>query len=193
MTSVAEWIEEDITEDMLKEANANVRKYNQHNLFGGEYAQKLAGEVGRLALRKYLDDNNIQYEEDTHIGSKDDFDFIVNGKNVSLKTQLVNYAPKEQWRCEVNEQQLDNPCDFHLFAKAHLKENKVWLVGCITKDKFDEEGTLRQAGETLDDNKKSWDVKETKKDIPISDLDPVESTFNTKNGINKQNGLEKFF
>ena len=65
---------------MFGEAKHNVKKYNDFNLFGGEYAQKLAGEVGRLALRKYLQDKDILFEEDTHIGSKDEFDFIINKK-----------------------------------------------------------------------------------------------------------------
>jgi len=173
MTSYNEWEEIDITEEMLGEAKVNVKKYNKFNLFGGEYTQKLAGEVGRLALRKYLVDNDRDYKEDTHIGSRDDFDFIINGKNVSLKTQLMNVKPLPEYRCEVNVQQLENECDYHLFAKAFLKKNKVWLMGCITKVRFDKEGVMRKKGDILDDNIKKWTVKETKKDVPISILEPI--------------------
>lgn len=167
------WVEIDLTEDLLIEAKQNVKKYNKFNLFGGQYLQKLAGEVGRLAFRKYLNDMNILFIEDKHIGSKDEFDFKINDKNISLKTQLVNYFPEERWRCEVNEKQLDNPCDFHLFAKAHLSKNKVWLVGIITKNKFDKIGILRKKGDVMEDNLREWKIKETKKDVAISELDPI--------------------
>ncbi|MDP2672992.1 MAG: hypothetical protein Q8O84_04220 [Nanoarchaeota archaeon] len=166
-------MEIEITEDMLIEARQNVKKYNTFNLFCGDYAQKLAGEVGRLALRKYLIGASIPFVEDTRIGNKDEFDFKIKDKNVSLKTQLVNYLPEERWRCEVNEKQLNNPCDFHLFAKTNLSKNKVWLVGIISKDRFDNKGILRKEGEIMEDNFKKWAIKETKKDVSILELDPI--------------------
>lgn len=177
MTIITDWIEFDIDDGLLKEANSNVKKYNQFNLFGGAYDQKLAGEVGRLALRKYLHEKKITFSEDTHIGSKDEYDFIINNKNVSLKTQLINYPPREHWRCEVNEKQLNNTCDYHLFAKAFLSKNKVWIVGCIEKTRFDKEGILRKKGDVMTDNLKEWEVKETKKDIAIKDLDKIDVLF----------------
>ena len=187
MTSSDQWIKIDIDKELLAEANSNVKKYNLFNLFGGAYAQKLAGEVGRLALRKYLTDNKIEFSGDTHIGSKDEYDFIINNKNISLKTQLVNYSPSERWRCEVNEKQLENPCDYHLFIKAFLKDNLIWIVGCIKKSRFDREGILRKKGDIMKDNFTEWEVKETKKDISITELEGVEVLLEFKQINPKKN------
>ncbi|MDD5132970.1 MAG: hypothetical protein PHD81_03450 [Candidatus Nanoarchaeia archaeon] len=177
MTTENDWIKIDISDDMLKEAEENVKKYNNFNIFGGGYNQKLVGEIGRLALRKFLDKNKIVYEEDTHIGSKDEFDFIINGKNVSLKSQLLNFHCLTKYRCEVNEKQLNNSCDYYLFTKVCLKEKITLLVGCITKERFDKEGTLRKKGEILSDNFTSKPIKENKKDLTISDLDLIEKIY----------------
>ena len=179
MTDDSEWVEIGIDEEMLAEAKVNVEKYNDYNLFGGAKNQKLAGEVGRLALRKDLDKNKIVYKEDKHIGSKDQFDFIVNGKNTSLKTQLLNnkFVPLPRYRCEVNEQQLDNPCDDYVFAKVNLNLKKVWLVGCISKKRFDKEGILQEKGKEMSDNATKWAVEETKKDVTILSLDPLKYLY----------------
>jgi len=170
-------IEIRITDEMLTEAKANVTKYNDYNLFGGAYTQKLAGEIGRLALRQHLMRNSIAFSEDTNIGSKDEFDFIIGGKNISLKTQLCNHKPQNHWRCEVTEKQLNNECDYHLFIKTNLNVCKVWIVGCIKKEIFDIIGVYRQQGEVLDDNLKEWNVKVTKKDVLIDQLSSIEDLF----------------
>jgi len=162
-----------VDKSILEEAKANVKKYNSFNLFGGAYAQKLAGEVGRLCLRQFLINNQYQFKEDTHIGSKDEFDFIIENKNVSLKTQLINFPPKQEWRCEVFIGQIENPCDYHLFLKTHLKDNVSYICGCISKSEFDNISVLRTAGELLDDNFTPWNVKETKRDVMISQLHDI--------------------
>lgn len=163
-------IEIEISPEMLTEAKINVKKYNDHNLFGGAYAQKLAGEIGRLAFRFYLQKHGFKFVEDTHIGSKDEFDFIVEGQNVSLKTQLINFPPQPQWRCEVFIGQIENPCDYYVFAKCHLRGDMAYLCGCISKEEFDRISIVREAGAVLDDNFTPWAVKETKRDVTINEL-----------------------
>lgn len=171
-------------QEMLREAEVIATvlegyRGNECNIFGGGRRQKLAGEMGRLALRRYLRMRCCPYEEDLSLGKPDRFDFIIDGRNVSLKTSLVGSDgdPQPYWYCEVNAKQLDHPCDYYLFAKAYPDPWRAWLVGCITKEAFDRIGVLRQKGEmaTLPRGGKSWPVRDTKKDVRISDLDDLET------------------
>ena len=52
MSKKTEWIEINLTEDILNEAEQNVKKYNKFNLFGGQEQQKLAGEDHNFLLNK---------------------------------------------------------------------------------------------------------------------------------------------
>lgn len=159
---------------MLEEADANIQKYNDYNVFCGKPLQKMAGELGRLALRAYLQQHEIEFIEDTTIGSRDDFDFIINGQIVSLKNQKIQFPPQEDWRCEVNGQQINNSCDYYLFAKVDIWRGVTWLVGCIEKTRFDNDGQLHEKGSILTSIKSSWEVRETKKDVLISQLDALD-------------------
>lgn len=193
MTHKEDWAEIQISPAMLDEANDNVQKYNNYNIFCGKPLQKLAGELGRLALRIYLLDHEIEFIEDTTIGSRDEFDFIINGRLVSLKTQKIQFPPREDWRCEVNGQQINNSCYYYLFAKVDILKQVAWLVGCIEKARFDKESQLHEKGSILTSIKSSWKVKETKRDVLISQLDTLDGCYcPVTNIINGQLRLRLF-
>jgi len=178
MSVADDWIEVSIDGGMLSLAEEYARrlaeyKDNSWNIFGGSLQHKIVGELGRLALRKYLREKRVLFEEQVVFGRMDDFDFKIGDKVFSLKTLHSAGTPRGEWRCEVNVAQLRNHCHYYVFAIVQRGMPIVRLVGGISKSRFDEQGILRPAGSVVDAGVETWRVKEAKKDVFVKSLSPL--------------------
>lgn len=54
------------------------------------------GTIGQLVFKKYLDDQNIQFDFQLQYGQYDDYDFILNEKIVEIKSS--GYKNQNEWR-----------------------------------------------------------------------------------------------
>jgi len=57
------------------------------------------------------------------------YDFILNDKNIDVKTMIVTYPPKEEHFSGVLAKQPSQDIDIYLFAQYDKSSNTVWLKG----------------------------------------------------------------
>jgi hypothetical protein len=102
-------------------------------------------------------------------GHSDCFDFKVKNKIIEVKTQINEYIPRPFWRCEVTEKQIHREADYYVFNKLSIKRKEIFVVGFISKEKFQKKAIYRRKGDMLD----GWAVIEPKYDVKISDLEEL--------------------
>ena len=140
------------------------------------------GYLGEFGFNKLCIDLNlnIKYLGDIVTNSPDDGDFICNsnGKTIDVKTQEVFYWPKDDWRCEVTDEQLIRDIDFYFFTKLYtpkIKQEKKQLIllGGLAKNEFKSKAKFRPAGTILKGKK----VHYPKWDVLISELKDIKELF----------------
>jgi len=168
-----------VPEDIRKEAEERSQKLAE--LHKGRWTKfdspddNYSGEIGRIVIQRYFKENGLNPISDDELhGKSDKFDIKIKEKLVEVKTQIIkDYEPQLHWRCEINKKQKDREdrkFDFVVFIKLNLVKNLAYVVGFISYDKFMEKAKFHPKGEIMDDNKKSWAVKEDKYDVRIDEL-----------------------
>ncbi len=138
-----------------------------------ERIEKIAiGYLGEFAFKEWCTLNSLEVvylgEE---VGFKpDNGDFIsVSNVVIDVKTQEVAYMPQDDWRCEVTSEQINRPSDIYVFSKLFSKENRLYVVGWITKNNFKEKAQYREPGTLL----KGKPVHYPKYDVTIDELNEL--------------------
>lgn len=78
----------------------------------------LIGAIGKLILRKYLEDNNIKFEFEYQAGKYDEMDFSINNEIVEVKTSRYDNTGFQRLNLLYSEDQF----------QAELKKNFIYCV-----------------------------------------------------------------
>lgn len=109
------------------------------------------GAVGELLiynlfkLKGYTVDFNSTY----------DYDLIINGLKVDVKTKKTTVEPKENYLCSIAAYNTRQECDYYFFVRVDLEKRIGYFLGYIKKEDFFRKATFRQKGES-DGN---WEFK----------------------------------
>ena len=138
-------IEIDVTDTMLQEAQ---RRFDFGVLNGSitKGEGNLAGALGEVACIHYLRSRNFTIED----VSTYDYDFIVNGSKVDVKTKRVSVEPQPHFKVAVSAWNTRQQCDFYFFAYSMYDNSKVYLAGYYRKHQFFTEAIFKQQGSTDD-------------------------------------------
>lgn len=104
-----------------------------------------------------------------------DYDFVTS-KNIKidLKTKPKSDSPpKPEWYASVPLYQLNNQkCDYYFFNRINRDKTLIWIVGYISKVRFERESTLFRKGEVdpTSSPKSPWEFPEDTRCIKICDL-----------------------
>lgn len=140
----------DYVKRQVEESNAGAHK----NYFLQTNAGKIYGLMGECGFAYYLQHCGIEYD---HVGfTCRDFDFVVNGICVDVKTKYTKYPDVRDWfTWNVCTHQKEYRADIYLFCA--INEHNIWLCGWEHKDKFwaSEHGIDVDAGQSYQDSAKT--------------------------------------
>jgi hypothetical protein len=101
-----------------------------NSVMGGK--SNIYGAIGEVALEKYLKSKNrvVDFE------STFDYDMIVSGKKIDVKTKRTTVVPKDDYLCSVAAFNTKQRCDYYVFARVSEKKDVAYILGYMSKEDF---------------------------------------------------------
>jgi hypothetical protein len=140
-------------------------KQNQSNLFEGSLVHKLAGLKGEVALLRLLDYFKVPRDYGGGDDGADEFDFRINGKIYSLKTQRTISGLSNGDQIRLHQPQAAHRADFYIFAYNLSDGPEVIFMGEISKENFLKNAKAIKKGEFVCNamrfasNRVGWECK----------------------------------
>jgi len=131
-------VEIDITEDQRQRA----KELYEFNVLKGSVTEGKGNEVGALGEIIVWD----QYKKKTEYVGSYDYDMIIKGKKVDVKTKLQNMAPQPYHRANIFAYNTRQKCDYYCFVAILSDLSKGWIIGWKEKEKFFEEAEFHKKG-----------------------------------------------
>lgn len=132
-----------VTEEMKQEAsqystlsrNYTSRRHDFHKGGPDHASIKMnEGKIGEKAFRTWLDQEGIPYVEDsTSFDEADNYDFIINGYKVDVKTRTEDFHIRT---LELVEQVQNRPKDIYVSVRYYRNTDEVELIGVISAKKL---------------------------------------------------------
>ncbi len=141
-------------------------KYNQNTLLPAGRGQ-FAGVIGECAVGRYFLDTGIDFDYDAR--ESYDYDFVVNGYRIDVKSKYSVGDPKPHYTVRIPEYQRNQDCDLYIFT--YVTDSKVTVLGYMNKDDFWETASCAKAGDKADGFTERVDCHY----IEIENLHPIEN------------------
>jgi len=132
-----------ITDDQRKRA----KELYEFNVLNGSVTEGKGNEVGALGEVIVWD----KYKNKTKYVGSYDYDMIIKGKKVDVKTKAQNYPPAPHHTYNIFAFNTKQKCDYYCFVVVHNDLSRAWIVGWKQKEAFFKEARFRKKGE-IDDN-----------------------------------------
>lgn len=117
----------------FKELNNSIRK--------GE--GNLIGALGEIVVFDYYQNKGREVEHCQH----HDFDLMIEGFKVEIKTQETKFKPLHWFTCHVSDYNATQDCDYYCFPFVNESMSTAWLTGMIKKNDFRERAVFKKEGE----------------------------------------------
>ncbi len=115
----------------FKELNGSITK-GESNIFGA---------LGEILIFDYYSDADIVLE------STYDYDMIINGYCVDVKTKKTTVKPQEDYLCSISAFNTKQKCDYYFFVRITTDLNSGYLLGYISKDDFYKKAIWKNKGD----------------------------------------------
>ena len=103
----------------------------------------LIGAIGEIVAFDYY-----QGQDKLVIHSGDfNFDLLIDGSKIEVKTMEVNATPKEYHECNVSLYNAEQQCDYYLFLNVDSSHSTAYIKGHISKQRFKKIRQLKKQGE----------------------------------------------
>lgn len=103
----------------------------------------LLGAIGEIVAFDYY-----EQQDKLVIHSGDfNFDLLIDGSKIEVKTMEVNATPKEYHECNVSLFNAEQECDYYLFLNVDSNHSTAYIKGHISKQRFKKIRQLRLKGE----------------------------------------------
>lgn len=141
--STNDYIEFDVTQDMLTEAKERNKVFFQKYGHLGTHRknvekQRMTGYLAEIAIKNSLP--HLEYSKN------DTVDFLYKKKSFDSKSQGCNSIPLPYYAATLYEEQDKRDADFYIFNRVQNDFTKVWILGFISKKEFMEKSVLMPAG-----------------------------------------------
>lgn len=132
---IEDWMREEAQEYAVRAHDYTARGHDFHNGGADEAAKYMYyGKLGEKAFKKFLIDNNIQFlEDETGPDQADEYDFLVNGYRIDVKTRTRPFHTKT---LEMVKQFHERPKDIYVGAYYNEDNDEVCLYGYIWAEKL---------------------------------------------------------
>jgi len=131
-----------ITESQIERAK-KLYSFNElkNSIKNGE--GNLTGAIGEIVAFDYY-----QEQDKLVIHSGDfNFDLLIDGSKIEVKTMEVNATPKEYHECNVSLYNAEQQCDYYLFLNVDSNHSTAYIKGYVSKQRFKKIRQLRLKGE----------------------------------------------
>jgi hypothetical protein len=156
-------IEIKITEDQRERG----RELYKFNVLRGSVTKGEGNKVGALGEILVWD----RYKKVTEYVGNFDFDLLIKGKKVDVKTKKQNIPPATHHSCNIFAKHKKQKCDYYCFVFIHVSMETGWIVGWKEKEKFYAEATFREKGEIDDTLNTTWEYKDDCYTMKIVELE----------------------
>lgn len=121
-------------------------------------AGNLAGFIGEILVHSEIGgDYTNTYE----------YDIVLNGKKIDVKTKLTSAVPKPEYSCSVSAYRIQQ-CDFYFFVRVLNDYSRAWILGYMAADEYLKKSVLLKKGHVDPSNK--FTVKSDTYNLPIISL-----------------------
>lgn len=138
------WIEFDVSdadlrraERIAEETRREARKRGLEPIFqSAALENEILGLLGEGKFEDHLKELRIAYEKHRPVGRPDRFDFKIEGKIFSVKTNLNDRHPSrspDNYKFLVNEAQFLKHDDVDYFVSVMVFEQKAWICGLVSR------------------------------------------------------------
>ena len=124
------------------------------------------GAIGEVITADYFKERKRSVDTN----STYDFDLIVDGHKIDVKSKQTNVKPQPHYLATVANFNTTQQCNFYLFTRILKDLSKGWLLGYINPVKFYELADFVNKGD-LDVN--GWVFKADCYNLQIKDLNPL--------------------
>ena len=135
-------IEIEITQQQIKRAEM-LYKFKELNNSIRKGEGNLIGALGEIVVFDYYQNKGREVEHCQH----HDFDLMIQGYTVEIKTQETRFKPIDSWTCHVSDYNATQDCEFYCFPFINESMSTAWLAGMITRTKFKQRSVFKKEGE----------------------------------------------
>ena len=163
------FIEIDITDDILKIANFKAQDMGHINKSIMKGEGNLAGFLGEECVKKYFG-LQLGTEENTY-----DYDLIYLGEKIDVKSKRTSVIPRCNHECSVAALNTRQNCDYYIFTRVLFEDEspkKVYIMGYARKSDYYNRARFLRKGEV--DGSNRFIVREDCYNMYYSDLSSVE-------------------
>ncbi len=90
------------------------------------------GAIGEIVAHDYLKNTGRVVD----LVNTADFDLIVNGNKIDVKTKRTTVPPLQNFNCSISAHNTTQECSHYLFVRVHENKRCAWIVGYMPKDEF---------------------------------------------------------
>lgn len=152
-------IEIKYTNDQLERAD---HLYDFHNIKNSitQGESQIWGALGEVII---MDMYKVKYE------GVADYDCIINGHKVDVKTKKTSVEPRPDYNCSIVGTSVHQKCDYYFFLRINTELPVAYLMGWMPRKDF-----LTKASFNLKGEKETpiFDFREDCFNLPMSDVNP---------------------
>lgn len=134
-------IEIEVT-DQQKERAQNLYDFDALNGSIMKGSSNIYGAMGEVVVVDYFTKLYHLVWHQTY-----DYDMIIKGKRVDVKTKKYNIDPQPDMNCTIPDHSPRQKCDYYFFTYCREDLSKVFILGYIGKKDFWEKAVLKKKGE----------------------------------------------
>jgi hypothetical protein len=131
-----------------------------------EGQSNIYGAIGEILVNDYYEDLGFEVEI---IGSYD-YDLLINGKKIDVKSKKTTVSPLPHYNCSVAAFNTTQKCHGYFFTRIHEKKKYGYLLGMRSKKAFYEEATFNRQGEIDKSSQFGWKFRADCYNLEISKL-----------------------
>ena len=132
----------EITPGQIERAK-NLYSFNalKNSIKSGE--GNLTGAIGEIVAFDYY-----EQQDKLVIHSGDfNFDLLIDGSKIEVKTMECNTPPKDHYECNVSLFNAEQDCDYYLFVDVDSNHSTAFIKGYVSKERFKKIRQLKKQGE----------------------------------------------
>ena len=126
----------------------------------------LRGALGEIIIFDFFTQKGYKVD----FNSTFDFDLIIGGHKIDVKSKASNYKPIDSFNCSIPASQKKQKCDYYFFTYISYDYKKCYLVGYKSKKSFFEEAKFSRKGEIDPNGNGVWTFKDDCYNLKIETL-----------------------
>ena len=131
-----------ITQEDIDKAE-NLYSFKCLNSSITEGKSNIYGAIGEVVVERYLKSTN----RDVDFTSTFDYDMIVSGKKIDVKSKRTTVTPKDHYLCSVSNFNTTQRCDYYVFTSIKESKDVAYILGYMSKNEFYERSMFFKEGD----------------------------------------------